>query len=170
MPESESIGSVDENCVDRRDIDTGLDDHCTDETVVLPFKEVEHDFLELARRHLAVSHRKPNVGQQLLEILRKPVNGLDTVVDEIDLSRALNLPSDRIDNATLVEGKDLRVDGEAILRRCVDDGHVARAHERHVQGTRNRRRCEGDHVDEVLELLDFLFVTDSETLLLVDDE
>ncbi len=65
---------------------------------------------------------------------------------------------------------DDSVDGEAVLGRGFDDGHVAKAEERHVEGAGDGRSAHGEHVDVLLDLLDALLVADAEALLLVDDE
>ena len=86
LRQAEHVGAVHQDRVHRRDVDAGLDDHGTDEAVELPFQEVEHDPLELARRHLAVGHGEADLGQQLLQVLAEPVDRLHAVVDEVDLA------------------------------------------------------------------------------------
>ena len=98
------------------------------------------------------------------------VDRLDAVVDEVDLAAAFHLGADRPLDHCLVELDDVGLDRQAILRRRLDDRHVADAGERHVQRARDRRRRHRQHVHALAHLLDALLVRDAEALLLVDDE
>ena len=49
-------------------------------------------------------------------------------------------------------------DGQALARRGLDDGHVARAGHAQVEGARDGRGGEGEHVDQLAELLEALLV------------
>ena len=69
-----------------------------------------------------------------------------------------------------IELDDVGLNRQAILRRRLDDRHVADADERHVQRPRNRRRAHRQHVDFFFELLDLLLVGDAEPLLFVDHQ
>ena len=70
----------------------------------------------------------------------------------------------------LIELDDVGLNRQAILRRRLDDRHVADADERHVQRARNRRRAHREHVHLLLHLLDLLLVRHAEPLLFVDHE
>ena len=98
------------------------------------------------------------------------IDRLDAVVDEIDLAAALQLVRIARRDHLLVELDDVGLDRQPILRRRLDDRHVADADERHVQRARDRRRAHRQHVDVLPQLLDLLLVRDAEALLLVDDE
>ena len=52
----------------------------------------------------------------------------------------------------------------------LDDGHVAEAHERHVQRARDGRGRHGEDVDGGAHLLQAFLVADAEALLFIDDE
>ena len=56
------------------------------------------------------------------------------------------------------------------LGRSLDDRDVAQAGERHVQRARDRGRGEREHVDLEPQRPQQLLLSDSETLLLVDDD
>ena len=77
---------------------------------------------------------------------------------------------DRLDRDPLVVLADEGEDGLAFGRWCLQERQVADAHERHLEGARNRCRRQRQDVDVRLELLDLLLVLDPEALLLVDDE
>ena len=62
-----------------------------------------------------------------------------------------------------------RPDRPAPLRRRLDDRDVAHAREREVQGARDRRRAQREHVDLEPQRLEQLLLRDAEPLLLVED-
>ena len=95
---------------------------------------------------------------------------LHAIVDEVDLPAALQFllrwPT-CISFSSHV--RDHRLDRQAVFRRRLDHGHVAQAHQRHVQRARNRRRRHRQHVHFFLQLLQPLLVPHAEALLFVDD-
>ncbi len=91
-------------------------------------------------------------------------------MDEVGLASALELHLDGGADELLVELGDDGLDGHAVFGGRLDDGHVAEADERHVQGARDGRGRHGEHVDGGAHLLEALFVADAEALLFVDDE
>ena len=120
--------------------------------------------------HLAVADDDARFGDQPLHQVADRENRLDAVVDEVHLAAALELVADRAADHLLIELDDVGLNRQAILRRRLDDRHVADADERHVQRPRNRRRAHRQHVHLLPQLLDLLLVRDAEPLLLVDDE
>ena len=132
--------------------------------------EVEHRALERVLVHLPVADDDARFGHQPLHQIADREDRLDAVVDEVDLAAARELAADRARDHLLIELDDVGLDRQAILRRRLDDRHVADADERHVQRPRNRRRGHRQHVDLLPQLLDLLLVRDAEPLLLVDDE
>ena len=90
-------------------------------------------------------------------------------MEEEDLAAAFHLAAYGIADDAFVVGGDGGGDGEAVGGRGVDGGHVARAHECHVEGARDGGGGEGEDVDLAEEVFEFLLVGDSEALLLIDD-
>ena len=132
--------------------------------------EVEHRALERVFVHLPVPDDDPRFGHQPLHQVADRENRLDAVVHEVHLAAALQLVADRAPDHLLIELDDVGLNRQAILRRRLDDRHVADADKRHVQRPRNRRRAHRQHVDLPPQLLDLLLVRHAEPLLLVDDE
>ena len=75
-------------------------------------------------------------------------------------------PADQV----LVVGADVGADRAAALGRRLDHRDVAQARQAHLQGARDRRRRERQHVDLQLQLAQQLLLLDPEALLLVDDD
>ncbi len=108
------------------------------------------------------------LGSRRPQLLGLGVDGLDPVVHVEDLATAVELAQDRVAHQA---GRGLghaRLDGQAVLRRGLDDRHVAHAHQREVERARDGRGAQGQHVDLGLELLEAFLVGDAEALLLVD--
>ena len=132
--------------------------------------EVEHRFLELVFRHLAVADHHPRVGHEALQQVRHRIDRLDAVVDEEHLPAAGDLGANRAHQHRRVELHDVGLNREPVFRRRLDHRHVADADQRHVQRARNRRRRHRQHVDLLAHLLDALLVRHAEALLFVDDQ
>ena len=151
-------------------VEAVFDDGGGDEDVVLVMHEGEHDFFEVVLAHLAVADDDAGGGDELLDLCGDFVDGLDAVVDEVDLAAALELDFDGGADELLVELGDDGLDGHAIAGRRFDHAHVAQADERHVQRARDGRGGHGEDVDFAAHLLEAFFVADAEALLFVDDE
>ncbi len=91
-------------------------------------------------------------------------------MDEVDLAVAVQLAQDRLAHQRLVELAHEGLDRQALLGRRVDGAQVAHAGQAHVQGARDRRGGERQHVHLGAQLLDALLVRHAEALLLVDDQ
>ena len=98
------------------------------------------------------------------------LDGVHPVVDEEDLAAAVQLAVDGVPHQAVVVLRDAGLDRQPCLRRRLDDGQVADAHQAEVQGARNRRGRQGQHVDLLAERLDALLVRHAEALLLVDHQ
>ena len=132
--------------------------------------ELEHRALERMLVHLSVTDDDPRLGHQALQQVADREDRFDAVVDEIHLSAARELVENGAPDDFLIELDDIGLNREAILRRRLDDRHVADADERHVQRARDGRRAHREHVDFLFQLLDLLLVRDAEPLLFVHDE
>ena len=110
------------------------------------------------------------LGQQLAQLLGLRLDRLDPVVDEEDLAAAVELAQDRVAHEAGRRLRDARLDRQPVLRRRLDDAHVAHAGQRQVQRPRDGRRRQRQHVHLGAQLLEPLLVGDAEALLLVDDD
>ena len=91
-------------------------------------------------------------------------------MEEEGLAAALELALDRPPHQVLVVGADVGADRAPPLRRGLDRRDVAQPRQAHLQGARDRRRRERQHVDLQLQLAQQLLLLDAEALLLVDDQ
>ena len=108
-------------------------------------------------------------GRQLAHVLRRPVDGLHAVVqvERLAFARELLLEGDA--HQVVFVFADVGADLVAAARRRLDDGDVADAGERHLQGPRDGRRRQAHHVDLHLEVAQQLLLAHAEALLLVHD-
>ena len=91
LRQAESIGAVDDDGVRRRHVDAALDDGRADQNVEAAMIEIEHELFEIALAHLAVADGDVRLRHQFADGLRGLLDGLDGVVDEVDLAAAANL-------------------------------------------------------------------------------
>ncbi len=170
LGQAKRVGSVDDDRVGVRDVQAGLDDRCADQHVGGAAGEGEHHLLELAFRHLAVAHRDSNARQQRPKLLGLRLDRLDAVVDEEDLTAAVQLAQDGVADEPGGRLGDPCLDRQPVLRRRLDQRQVADAGERQVERPRDRCRGQRQHVDLAAQLLEPLLGGHSETLLLVHDD
>jgi hypothetical protein len=94
LAQSQPIGAVHHQRVDRGHVDPRLDDGGAHQHVVAPLPEVEHDLLERALVHLAVGHGHPRLGGHGVDALGHRVDVLDPVVHVEDLALPQQLAPD----------------------------------------------------------------------------
>ena len=95
---------------------------------------------------------------------------LDARADIEALAAAILLAQHRLADRDAVERRHEGAHRQAIDRRRGDQAHVAHAGQRQLQGARDRRRGQRQHMDVGAQLLQPLLVRDAEMLLLVDDQ
>ena len=108
----------------------------------------------------ACGHQLPDLGADL-------VNGFYPVVHKVDLAASLQFEFQGGANQLLVKPGHDRLNRHAIFGRRFNHAHIAQAHQRHVQGARNRRGRHGQHIDLPPHLLQALFVAHAEPLLFI---
>ena len=101
---------------------------------------------------------------------RAVLDGLDLVVQEVDLAAALQLAQHRLADDAVALAAHEGLDRQPALRRGGDDGQVAQAFQRHAQRARDRRGGERQHVDLGAQRLHRLLVAHAEAVFLVDDQ
>ena len=139
-------------------------------TSIFPATKRCHDGFEFVRAHLAVAEFDPRLRAKFRDPVAHLLDRHDAVVQEINLTLALELALDGVADDALVVTADDRLDREAIERRRLDRRHVFHADERQIKRARDRRGGKREHVDELEELLEFLLVQHAEALLLVDHD
>jgi hypothetical protein len=115
-------------------------------------------------------HAEARFRHEFAQAVGQAVDAVDPVVDDVDLTAALQLAEDDLADQFVVGSGDEGADRQAGLRRGVDDADVADPGEGHVERARDRRGRHRHHVDLGAELLEELLLADPEALLLVDHD
>jgi hypothetical protein len=129
LSQPERVGPGDEHGVRVGDVEAGLDDGGAHQDVELARVEVEHDPLQHALGHLAMTDGHPGARDQTAHPGRGPLDGLDPVVDVEHLPAAVDLAQDGVAHQPVVVLGDAGQNRQARLGRGLDDGHVADAHQ-----------------------------------------
>src|SRR5438046_10368657 len=88
-------------------------------------------------------------------------------MDAEDLSPPSQLLQDRGSHKPLVKARDIGADRLPVCGWGLDHAQFTQAHQRHIERTGDWRGREGQHIDQIAQLLDLLLMRDSETMLLV---
>ena len=147
-----------------------LDDVGRQQDVELAVDEILHGVLDRRRRQPAMRHGHADLGHQLAQLGRDGGQVLDARADIEGLAAAILLAQQGFADGDAVEGRDEGAHGQAIDRWRGDQAHVAHAGQSELQGARDRRGRQRQHMDVGAQLLQALLVGDAEMLLLVDDQ
>ena len=150
-----------------RDIEAVLDDGGAEQDVVVAPHEVKDTVLELFRFHLPVGHTDAGVGQEPVQDVVDRWQLLHLVVQEEYLASAVQLVVDDAADLVFVEEDNFRLDGDAVGRRCLNNGEVAGAQQTELEGARNGSSREREGVDPNPELAEFFLGGHAELLLFV---
>ena len=170
LREPKAVGIVDDDRIRIGDIDAILDDARRKQDVIMSLVKVHHDLLQNILAHLSVRGGNTCLRYNLQQVLAHPVDALHAVIDKVDLPAARQLTLDCAAHHGIAALHHVGLHREALGGRRLDDTHITRPRERHVQRARNRRRGERQYIDARRELLDLFLLRHAKTLLLVHDE
>ena len=165
-----TIGIVDENRIRVGNVQSALDDRCCQQHVKLVVDEIDHHLFQLTFRHLSMADFDRGFGHDVSQLLRKRLDVMHAIVDEVDLAVTAQFPHDRMANQLVTRTSDASVDSHAILRRRFQIRDIANPGQRHVQGSWDRCGTQRQHVDGATERLQAFLDFDAEPLLFVDDQ
>ena len=170
LRQAEPVGAMHDQRIGGRNVEAGLDDGRRQQHVIFAVVEGRHDVVEHGRRHLAVRDRDAHLRNILVEKLLGARQILDARTHIERLPAAIFLAQQCLANRDWIEWRHESPHRQTIDRRRRDDGEVAHAGERQLQGARDRRRGQREHVHFRAQRLELLLVRDAEMLLLVDDQ
>ena len=107
---------------------------------------------------------------QLAQLRRNLLQAAHTVADIINAAAAAQLTLQRFLNHAVIIFADIGFDRQSVLRRRLDNAHIAAIDERHMQRARNRRSRQRQNVDAQVPLFDFFLLRHAEALLLVNNQ
>ena len=103
-------------------------------------------------------------------MLAHTVDALHAVVNKVDLPPARQFTLNRTAHHRIAALHNVGLHRQTVGGWGLDDAHVARTRERHMQRTRDGRCRECQHIDPCCKLLDLLLLRDAKPLLLVHDQ
>ena len=158
LRQAEHVGAMHDQRVGGRDVEPGLDDRGREQHVVLAVVERRHDVFQHGRRHLPVRDRDARLRHGLVEIGLHLGEVLDARRDVERLPAAVALAQQRLAHHDRIERRDEGAHREPVDRRRGDDREIAHAGERKLQGARDRRRGQRQHMHLGAQLLELLLV------------
>ena len=169
LRQTELVGTVHDDGVGGGNVNAGLDDGGAQQHVEALLVEVAHDPFQLALGHLAMGHLDARLGNQLGQHLPTVLDGAHLVVQEVDLTAALEFAQHGLADGAAGFLAHESADGQTFLRCGGNDGEVADALQAHGQRARDGRGGEREHVDLGAQVLQRFFLAHAEAVLLVDD-
>ena len=170
LRQAELVGPAHDDGVGRRHVDAGLDDRGAQQHVVALGHKVAHHRLELPLGHLAVGHGDAGLGQQFFQRGAAVLDGLDFVVQKVDLPAALELAQNGFADHASALGTHKGLDRQPALRSGRNHRQIAQAFQGHAHGARDGCGGQREHIDLCAHGLHGLFVAHAKAVLLVDDE
>ena len=95
LGEAELVGAMDDDRIGGGNVDAGLDDRGAKQQIDALLVEVSHHPFQLALVHLSVRDRDARFGKERGELFAHAPDRVDVVVQEVDLSAALELAQRR---------------------------------------------------------------------------
>ena len=170
VTQSEVMSIAHDNRIGIGNIDAVLYDGGRKQYIIIIIDKAHDDFLQILRLHLSVTDCYPTVWNMLLdEHLELRKLGY-SVAYEINLSVSAHLEVDGIADNFTTKRYQFGMNRITVRWRSAHDTHIPGAHQRELEGTRNRSGTHRKCVDIHLELTEFLFGRHTELLLFIDDE
>jgi len=119
-----AVGTIDDDGVGIRNIESTLNDRGTDEHVDFSCHETLHDRFEFVCVHLPMAEFDPRFRAKLCDPIAHALDRQDAIVQEVNLALAFQLAIDCVADDALVVPTNDGLDREAIERRRFDRRHV----------------------------------------------
>ena len=169
LSKAEDVGAVDDDGVGARQVEPRFDDRRREQDVVLALVERTHPLFDFAGAHLSVR----GDGLHLGHVFAQP--GLDLFHvgnarhDDEALPAAVVFAHQGLTHDHVVPFHHVGPYRQAVDRRGLDGGQFAQARHRHLQGARDGRGSQCEHMDIGAQLLELFLVRHAEPLFLVHD-
>src|SRR5260370_11599408 len=166
--QAKAVGAVDNDSVCIWNVETAFNDGSANKHIDFSGDETRHHFLELVRIHLAVTDLDPRLGNKIDNAFAHALDGVDAVMQKINLTLTFELTIDRVPDNSFVVTADDRFYRQTVERWRLDRRHVFDADERKIKRARNWRGRKREHVDELEKLLEFFLMQNAKALLFID--
>ena len=140
-----------------------------DQHIINAFIEGRHDWLHLGRAHLTMRHRIGHFRHHFFHEALNVFQMLNTRGDKEGLAATIFLTQQGFADGDRVPRRHISAHGQAVDRRCSNDRHFADASQRQLQGARDRRGRQSQHMGIGAQFFQALFVLHAKMLLFIDD-
>ena len=165
-----SVRIMDDHGIYIGNIQSRLNDRCGNQHIHITIDKIIHYLLQLPLTHLPMSKIHPGFRHKFGYAKSYLSNIIDTVVYIVDLAAAAKLPADSLPDSLLIILHNISLDGHTIHRRFFQNTHVTDTDQAHMKRTRDRSGSQSQHIHIFFHLLDLLFMSHTETLLLINDQ
>ena len=169
LRQPEHIRTMHKHGIRGRNIKAGFNDRRTDQHVILTVIKGSHNIVELARRHLSMGNDIFHLRHIFLEIFFRLGQISNTRTDIKALPAAIMFAQDRLAQDNRIERHDESPHRQPVYGRGRNQRHFAYARQRKLQGARDRRCSQGQHMHIGAQLLEPLFMRNAEMLLFIDN-
>ena len=137
--QTKPVSAIDDDRVGVWDVEAAFDNCGANKHIDFPGNESRHDGFEFIGPHLAMPDFHSRLRTEIDNAVTHALDGLDTIVQEENLTLALQFTIDGIANNSFIISGDHCLDGQPVEWRRFDRGHVLHTHQGQVKSARNRR-------------------------------
>ena len=161
---------MDDHGVGGRDIKPAFHDGGGQQHIILAVIKGVHDVIEFPRRHLPVRHHGFYFRHIFFEEGIRVGEVRDARAHIKALAAAIALAQQRFADHHRIKRRDESAHSQPVHRRRRDEGQFPHTGERQLQGARNGRRRQRQHMHVRLELLELFLVGHAKALFLVHNQ
>src|SRR4029077_2988524 len=147
--EAKLVRPIDDDGVCVRNIEAAFDDRGANEHVNLPGNESRHNAFQFVGIHLTMPDLNSGLWTKIDDPITHPLNTRYPIVQEEYLALPFEFAINRCANESLIISRHYRFHGQTVEGRSLDRGHIFYAHQRQIQGARNRCSRERQHIDQL---------------------
>ena len=170
LRQSHGIGIVNNHGIDIGDIQSCLNNRRRHQYINVTIDKVIHDPFQFPFLHLAVCKGHICLRHQLCNGITHLHNGIDTVVDIINLPTPIQLPANGFPDHLFVILAHIGLDLLPFIRCFLQHTHVTDSDQTHVESSWNRCCCQRQHINIILQLFDLFFMRYTEALFFVHNQ
>ena len=170
LGQTQLVGVVYHERVGVGNVQSRFHDHSGDEDGYLAGHKIVHHPLQCFCRHLSVRYRHLGARRQRPYPGTDGIDSLDPVVHHEHLPPAVQFTRQRLLDEPVIPRLDERQNGRPVARGGFDQGDIPKPRQRQMQGTRDRRGGEGQHVDRQPESLQPFLVPHPKPVLFIHDQ
>ncbi len=170
LGKAEDIRAVDDDRVRAGQVEPAFDDRRGEQDLVLAFVERTHALFDLAWRHLAMRGDELHFGDALMQPVGQFLHVRNPRDDDETLPTAMVLAQQCFAHHHVVPFHHICADREPVDGRGLNGRKLTQAGHGHLQGARDRRGGQGQHVNIRAHRLQTFFVTHAKVLFFINNQ